>query len=111
VIGSRVQQLSRPADQSAHPFIQATLPRQFVGGILVDQPAADILRADRQEPARVGRDVGPIGLKMLDDEVHAIEPPDLDYAEHRLDRGSVDLGAGHVDFDRQVGVGIIGRFL
>ena len=61
-----------------------------------------------EEPAgRRGR-VGPVRLELLDGHRLILDPPDLGDCERGIDARPVDLGRRDVDFDCQIGVGIVG---
>jgi hypothetical protein len=48
---------------------------------------------------------------MLDDEVFAVEPPNLDNTQCRVNRWPVDLRPREVDLDGKVRIGIVGDVL
>ena len=61
-----------------------------------------------QEPACVHLGVGIVTTKLLDQDSFVFELPDLRDLERGVDAKPVDLRRRDIDFDRQVGVGIIG---
>jgi len=94
----------------ADPGEKTTRPGGLVVGIFFDDPAADLRGIHRQERASVHGSVGAVVLQPLDDEVLAlsIETPDLGDFESGIDSRPINLRGGHVDFDPEIGVGIVG---
>src|SRR5207248_3733755 len=90
---------------------QPPLPCCTVSRNPLDDPVPDLISPEWQEAAGLDGRILPLGCEPLDDELPAIEPPDLGDAQCGIDPGAVDLGPGDIDLDRQVGVGIVGDIL
>src|SRR5208283_205641 len=94
----------------ADPGAETTRPGGFVVGVFFDDPATDLRGIHRQERASVHGAVGAVVLQPLDEDllVLPVETPDLGDFESGINLWPVNLRGGHVDFDAEIRVGIVG---
>ena len=97
------QNVLDPLTQPPHPI--PPIGRQPIG-----EPSRDLVGPNVKESAGRGCRVGPVRPELLDRHSRRliVEPPDLEDRERGINARPVDLGRRDVDFDRQVGVGIVG---
>src|SRR5271157_5467845 len=83
----------QPGSQlSPSPGAKPAGPQRSVVKRFVEHPAGDFLGVHWQEATRFDGLIVPLGLETIDDDLLAVEPPDLRYSQCRIDPSPVNPG-------------------